>query len=386
MRYPLGTYVSANIAGGGSMQFDVGEIKSAICTAYQRLFGGRIARTTFAIRVAILGATIFILGAPLFTILAPSSKTLKDVYLVLFLGMLALCVLGFVSAYAKRLHDIGLRGYWALVTVIGLPAIIAYGIDDYESYRYNLDPTDPSNLNDGLLAVMLALPLLIAMWRGEKGENRFGPVPEPVEHFAASKFNIAAVTGAAAILIPTCIYAGLFQSGVWVGRGNPSMPHIDSNADGVRFMRCWHVKGVGAGSGEGRLSGVFRNSYEGAVFDFFVTPNGQFDIATAGGINNNSYLADGFKIVPYGLKLPDDGSRYVSVRGLDRFMLVAIFDQGGSGADINYTTFAFGRNKGTWPEYHVVMTSALSSPAMATDFVKSPEARGRLMIGDCISG
>ena len=90
--------------------------------------------------------------------------------------------------------------------------------------------------------------------------------------------------------------------------------------------------------------------------------------------------------MPYGLKLPEDGSGYISVRGLDRFMLVAIFDQGGAGAMINYTTFAFGRNKETWPEYHVVMSSALSTSADSTVLAEFPEARGRLMIGDCMSG
>lgn len=369
------------------MQFEFSTIKSAVIAAYRSLFGGRIARTTFAIRVAILAAAIGIVFAPLGTILAPSSKTLKDAYLALSLALLAVCVVGFASAYVKRLHDIGLRGYWAILFIMALPYLIIQAGYAYTNYRYLQDNTaDLSGVYDFLFAVPLALPLLIAMWRGEKGENRFGPVPDPVEHIGASKFNIAAAVGAAAILIPTSIYAGLFQSGVWVGRGEmaSSMPFMESNIPGTRFIKCWNVKGVGAGSGEGPGSGVYRDGYTGNLFDFLVTPTGQIDIAMAGERGGNSYLADGFRIVPYGLKLPDDGSRYINVRDLDRFMLVAIFDQGGPGSVINYTTFTFGRKKGTWPKYHVVMTSALSSSANAADLAKFPEARGRLMIGDCV--
>lgn len=371
------------------MQFELATIKNAGIAAYQSLFAGRIARTTFAIRVAIFVAAVGIVFAPVGTFLAPSSKTLKDAYLALSLAMLAVCVVGFASAYVKRLHDMGLRGYWAILFIVALPFLITQAAYVYTNYRYLQDKSaDAYAVLDFLFPVIVALPLLIAMWRGEMGENRFGPVPDPVEHVGASKFNIAVAAGAAAILIPTSIYAGLFQSGVWVGRGNvaPSMPLMDSNVAGNRFMKCWNVKGVGAGSGQGPGSGVYRDGYTGNLFDFLVTPTGQIDIAMAGERGGNSFLADGFRIVPYGLKLPADGSGYVNVRDLDRFMLVAIFDQGGPGAAINYTTFTFARNKDTWPEYHVVMTSALSSSANATVLAKFPEARGRLMIGDCVPG
>lgn len=188
--------------------------------------------------------------------------------------------------------------------------------------------------------------------------------------------------------MPTSIYAGLFQSGVWVGRSGliSSMPMMESNVSGVRFMKCWNVKGVGGGSGEGPVSGIYRDGYTGNLFDFLVTPSGQIDIAMAGERGGKSFLADGFRIVPYGLKLPTDGSSYLNVRDLDRFMLVAIYDEGEPHAAINYTTFTFARNTSTWPEYHMVMTSALSSAAEAMDLAKFPAARGRLMIGDCVSG
>lgn len=339
-------------------------------------------------RVAIFVGTVVIVSAPLGTYLAPSTKTLRDAYLVLALAVLAVCVVGFGSAYVKRLHDMGLRGYWALVFIVALPAALVQAASAYSNYRYLQDKSsDAYAVFDILFPVVIALPFLIAMWRGDKGANKFGSVPEPIEHVAASKFNLVAMLGAAAILIPTSIYAGLFQSGVWVGRGNsaPSMPDMESNVPGIRFMKCWNVKGVGAGSGEGPGSGVYRDGFTGNLFDFLVTPNGQIDIAMAGERGGNSYIADGFRIIPYGLQLPNDGAKFVNVRGTDHFMLVAVYDQGGSGAEVNYTTFAFARNKGVWPEYHVVMTTTVSSSENAIALAKFPEARGRLMIGDCIT-
>ena len=370
------------------MQFELESFKKTGVTAYQSLFGGRISRTTFVIRVAILIAAMAIIAAPLGTILAPSSQTLNDAYLVVAIAFLGLCVFGLASAYVKRLHDMGLQGYWAIAFIVVAPYLIIQGGYSYTNYRYLSDSTaDLSEVYNFLAVVPLALPLVIGMWRGQKGDNKFGPVPVSVEHVSASKFNIVAGLGAAAILIPTCIYVGLFQSGVWVGRGKvaPMMPLVDSNVPGNPFMKCWNVKGVGAGSGNGPGSGVYRDGYTGNTFNFIVTPSGQIDIAMAGERSGKSFLEDGFKIVSYGLKLPNEYPQYFKLKGLDRFMVVAIFDQGGPDSVINYTTFVFGRSKRTWPEYNVVLTSAISSSKDVVELVNSPNARGRLMIGDCMA-
>lgn len=367
------------------MQLILSNIKSWSLAAYHSLFSGRIARTTFAIRVTVLSAVTVLLATPLSSYLAPSSQTLKDAYLFFALSVLAICLLGFVSAYVKRLHDMGLRGYWAILLIGGLPFVIMQAGYSYTNYRYGRDKfADLSGVYDILFVACLALPLLIAMWRGDKGENQFGSAPPLVENIIGSKLIVTSLIAAGVTIIPTSIYAGLFQSGVWVGRGNsaPPAPWMDSNASGLPFMKCWNLRGVGAGSGEGTGSGVYRDGYEGNAFDFLVTPDGQFDVAMVGPRAGKSFLADGFRIVPYGLKFPADGSQYVNVRGMDRFMLVAIFDEPGEA--VNYTSFTFGRNKGIWPQYHVILTTSLSTSSKAATLLGSPEARGRLMIGDCM--
>lgn len=377
-----------NAGGGANMDSALNHVKTLSAKAYSELFEGRISRTTFLIRTGVITASIWIAGEPLQTILSTSTKTIQDFYLALGIAFFIACLLGFVSAYVKRLHDFGLAGWWAILFVVALPVAIATAGASYSSYRYELDyAASLSGFNDVVSVLMLALPILIALWRGDTGDNKFGPVPRPVEHLLGSKFNIFAILGAAVMVIPTSIYVGLFQSGVWVGRGNryEAPPLMESNVPGVRFMQCWNLRGVGAGSGKGEGSGVYRDGYSGNMFDFIVTPSGQIDIAMAGERASASYLDDGFRIIPYGLETAIQESGYINVRELDKFMLVAIFDAGNKDSATNYTTFAFARNKDGLPDYNVVMTSAISTSARLMAWPKLPAAKGRLMVGDCMA-
>lgn len=369
------------------MQLQFEKVKRVVVSTYQAITGGRISRTTFLIRAAILLGLIYVLSIPLTTIFVPSSRTLKDVYTALALGVSVCCLLGLISAYVKRLHDIGVSGWWALVALIALPAGVIWAGSAYTEYRWNLDNTyNTGDLNSILLELSLLPPVLIALWRGEAHENRFGPVPEAVEHISASKFTIAAMVGAAAILIPTSIYAGFFQSGIWVGRGEraPSMPMIDSNSAGRLLAKCWNMRGVGAGTGEGPLSGVYRDGYAGSVFDFVVSDGGQVDIIPAGETFAKAYRADGFQVYSYGLEETDG---YVRVGEQSRFMIAAVYDGSQSpDGNVNFTTFSFAKTGEIWPEWQVVMSTGMSLGDSGTNLLmnQSEQARGRLMIGDCV--
>ena len=369
------------------MEFQFGKVRNVVASAFQAITGGRISRTTFFIRAAILVGVIYLLSAPLTTILAPSSRILKDVYTALAFCISACTLLGLISAYVKRLHDIGLSGWWALFALVVLPAGVIWAGGVYNDYRWNLDNNfNTADLNSILLELALLPPALIALWRGETHENKFGPVPEAVEHVSASKFTVVSLVGAAAILIPTSIFAGFFQSGVWVGRGDraPSMPMIDSMSGDRLLAKCWNVKGVGAGTGEGPLSGVYRDGYGGSVLDFVVSDGGQIDIIPAGETIAMAYRADGFQIYSYGLENTDG---YVHVGEQSRFMVAAIYDGSQTpDGNVNFTTFSFAKTDEIWPEWQVVMSTGMSLGDSETNLLmgQSEQARGRLMIGDCI--
>jgi hypothetical protein len=233
---------------------------------------------------------------------------------------------------------------------------------------------------------MVAAPLFVALWPGDAKENKFGPAPVTLEHIGQSRFNVIAIAGAAAILIPTCIYAGFYQPGVWVGRTTdaPEMPNtniVNGAVDGFRFMRCWNVKGVAAHSGKVPEGEFFRDDYGDAIIEFFSTPDGQIDISTVGGTDGKSYRSEGYKITSYGLQIP--------ASNLNHFMITAIQDGGDlhkPGGFIDYNTFSFSKNKGHWPPFHMVMSTNESRTPDNLDLIKFPDIFGRLMVGDCAAG
>jgi uncharacterized membrane protein YhaH (DUF805 family) len=363
------------------MELSLEKIGGATKAITDWLFAGRIARTPFAFQIIVLCATIVVLLVPPSTFLSASSPVLREVYIALALGLTALCLLGIGSAYARRLHDIGLSGLWTLPALIGIPSILLYLGAAYSSRHFRLgNGADLTEFNDSIFYVAVLVPFIAALWRGHSGENRYGPPPPSVEHFMSSKLALWAAVGGALILIPTSVYAGLFQSGVWVGRSSvsPSMPMIDSNSQGHLLAKCWNIKGVGAGTGTGDLGGVYRDGYRESVLDFVIAEDGQIDIIPAGRTFSKAYSADGFRIMTHGLNAGSPAGE------LNRFMVVAIHDGGGApNANVNYTTFSFARTEEIWPEWQMVMSTGLSLHAggLLSD---TEQARGRLMIGDCI--
>ena len=159
---------------------------------------------------------------------------------------------------------------------------------------------------------------------------------------------------------------------------------IDSNSAGRLLAKCWNVKGVGAGTGEGPLSGVYRDGYAGSVFDFVVSDSGQIDIIPAGETFAKAYRSDGFEVYSYGL---DDTDGYVRVGEKSRFMIAAVYDGSQTPeGNVNFTTFSFAKTGEIWPEWQVVMSTGMNLGDSGTNLLmnQSEQARGRLMIGDCV--
>lgn len=351
---------------------------------YRSVFNGRIARATFVVRVAILAAVVYATAAPLTTVLVTSSKTLRDAYAAVFVIIFAACLFGFVSAYVKRLHDIGWRGVWAFPLLIGVPFVVIQIGEAYSRYRYSVEEMpDLSGLYDWLFLTAIAMPFIAALVKGQSSENAFGQPPKPIEHIAESRLTLATVGASAVLLVPTLIYVGLFQSGVWVGRGDsaPSMPMIQGNSEGNVFAKCWNFKGVGAGTGKGPLSGIYRDGYAGSVFDFVAFADGSIDIVPGGENFAKPYRADGFNVAAYGLRSTDG---IVRVADGKRFLIAAVYDGAGRpDPTVNFTTFAFSRTGEIWPEWQAVMATGLSVSDKSLLAMKE-QGRGRLMVGDCI--
>jgi len=349
------------------------------------LFAGRISRTTFALCAGLYAAIFWLLFLPVTTFLWTSPKTLVDAHMVFFFGMFFALLIGFVRQYVRRLHDVGFHGLWAIIPLVAIPAGVLYLGSEYSARRSAADFTD--NTSDvvsitGWLAI--GLPLLIGLWRGNPETNRFGQPPQLVEHVWASRFNRAVIVTTAAAVVMVSIFAGFVQDGIWVGRSEYGfgMPIIDSNPAGRQFMKCWGIRGIGAGTGKGPLKGFYRDGYDDVVFDFSVLPDGNLDVTTAGKTVAKSYRRDGFKIISYGLQGASDDPQFLNVREADHFMVLAMYDDGSAGSLVNYTTFAFSRGD-SGLDYEMIMSTTLSGPR-DTSPTKFPAARAKLMIGDCM--
>ena len=94
-------------------------------------------------------------------------------------------------------------------------------------------------------------------------------------------------------------------------------------------------------------------------------------------MEGRSFREQGFDLKAAGIT---DTARYDLP---DRFILSATYGDGTSSSVINRTSFAFGKNPGTFPDYHLVMTVTQIIPDTAA-LGQFPKARAKVMIGDCM--
>ena len=102
----------------------------------------------------------------LLSILIPPSLYM----LVIFLPMLALSV--------RRIHDINLSGWWILLSFL-LPMISEIVL---LFFKFNGTTLPDLRLFDWLLQLPSIAIVILAMIKGNEGENRFGPDPKDVDY------------------------------------------------------------------------------------------------------------------------------------------------------------------------------------------------------------
>ena len=98
------------------------------------------------------------------------------IFFLYFLLWLAIIWRWFVI-YVKRLHDLGLSGWWLLV-IVGIGVLSS--IPDLTSIPF-LRAIAPFST--------LVLLFLLLLWPGQKGENRFGPDPLAAKKEKPNKKN-----------------------------------------------------------------------------------------------------------------------------------------------------------------------------------------------------
>lgn len=138
-------------------------------------FHGRVGRRVFIFGYLIVAAIYFAIGLPLMSVImdvpAPGMHTLNITGVNTIYLMYTLYILSFIANFSlaslvvKRLHDIGLSGFWAL-GVISANALCAYIVGKIP-------------VNWVLLAVFWTLILFICflmllLYPGEQKDNAYG--------------------------------------------------------------------------------------------------------------------------------------------------------------------------------------------------------------------
>jgi len=126
-------------------------------------FHGRVGRRVFIFGYLIVAALFFTIGWPLLSVIA-GVHTLYLMYILYILSFIANFSLA--SLMVKRLHDMGLSGFWAL-GVISANALCAYIVGKMP-------------VNWVLLAVfwtpiLFICFLMLVLYPGERKDNAYGP-------------------------------------------------------------------------------------------------------------------------------------------------------------------------------------------------------------------
>jgi uncharacterized membrane protein YhaH (DUF805 family) len=282
------------------------EIKQRVMQTIQKMWGGRASRLTFLLGTAFYVALVLAVWAPAEMAQFVAPQLLWELYLTIMVAVTLGSVLGICRLYVQRLHDMGLSGYWAFISLAAGPTALLYLSDKYGSWRWQSDNTFPTGqLNESVGYVVLAVAVIFSLFRGSDQDNKFGSKPVVIS-LPQYDFQMRWTAIAIAIFsLPYFTYLGFFNDKVWVGRTSYSdMPMASTNAAGSSFMRCWGFKGVGAYWNDENRSkdslftfdnGFTKDGYGEDIFVLYVDDAGSIDIVT-GGKNTLSYKEDGFNV------------------------------------------------------------------------------------------
>lgn len=368
-----------------------GQIKQRFLQTMRKLWGGRVARLTFALGVAIYVALILAAWWPAEMVQFVAPQLLWELYGAIMIIVTLGSVLGIARLYVQRLHDMRIAGYWAIVALIVAPAAILYLSSEYSSWRWESDNNFPTgDWNEAVGYVTFAAIVIFSLFRGSDEDNEFGQKPET---FSLPQSNLQIRWTAIAIAtfgLPYFAYLGFFNDRVWVGRSDyVEMPDTFTDAPGRSFMHCWGFKGIGAYWNDAKdrenslvtfENGFTRDGYGDGVFALYIDEQGAIDIVS-NGKNAVSYKKDGFDIA-----LNNPSNINFQVYDWDKSPSAKTFMVTASAYNPidslqNETVLSFIKDDG-YKSYKAILTRNL---IRGSGGMVGPYVNGQVMIGNCMA-
>lgn len=122
--------------------------------------------------IVLTHTTFYIFMNTFFTVGSPASKRYSQIFIWIVLGLVLISLFLLFSLSVRRSHDVNIRAWW--LALIPLSPLILYltallgGGDFFLLLGY------PCALISGGVLICL---LIISLWPGTKGDNRFGSPP-----------------------------------------------------------------------------------------------------------------------------------------------------------------------------------------------------------------
>lgn len=306
-----------------------------------KLLGPPLSRSAWLLATFACLAAGGLLVLPMATYLWTSPKPLQELFAAFTVVVLILCGLGILVAYAQRLWDQGLHRVWAIALLIALPWALLSGIEAWFSHRAMLDPMASSGGYYGFgLAAWALVAGFFALRRGRIADPKVGRITAR-DLLRIKSPPILLLTTVSSSIVLVSLYAGFFQSGLWVGREQFSYfsgPVIRSPGGGQVIASCGNAKGVSAIAQEDVQEGFVRDGLNG-TWSLVVSPDGSLDIQTFSDRQVLSYREDGFTVRPIGLRLGKYGALAADV---DHFQIIA---ESSDGPDSNVTVISFAKRE-----------------------------------------
>ena len=350
-----------------------------------RVVGGRYSRGAWALATGGVVAALGLLLVPPSTFLWTSPKPLGDIYLWFALAVSAACNLALILLFAKRLHDQGINGLWALLVLIAFPLAMFAALQPWVDHLYKTQSVHASASQDTLSAVAglvwCAVVLVLALRAPSPVAERYGPRTEASAVLKPRHPVVVLVLSVVAALVSLSLYAGFVQDGIWVGRNEFSLysgPSINPPGGGKVLAQCGNAKGISAQAQKGVVNGFTRDAVGGAWI-LVVLPDGTLDIQIYSDSQVLSYRQDGFTITATGLRFTEYGLLAADV---DRFMVVARAINDSSTVE-NVTVMSFVPSRTDYDYLALISsTRSLSKGTLLSE--KGARASSLLVMADCI--
>lgn len=338
------------------------------------LFGSEISRFDYLSHILVYSIVYFLSVWPSYTFLWTMNDEFIGIYQIYLTAILVLLFCSFLSSYVRATNGQGFKWYRAIFLGFICPFFIIL-LRDLLSIK--IPGFLSTALSWGCLIFALCFPLVFSTNKKAKIHVQQATLRTAFLYMPA--FLLIAST---TIIIPIAVYAGLYQDGIWVGRGLVDSTRFVSRTDWkwtdeTVIATCADLKGVSAYSYSLDKTGFKRDNFDGTKFSVLLSDDGSIDVVSIGE-SNYSYRKSGFKIIAENLAITN---HFVN-KSVDRFVIHLSASHINNDGISNTTTLLFSRFGND--EWDVIMTTARSRSK--TDFLAKnslPFATGSVMVGPC---